>query len=61
MLTPNQKRIVMTKYKTVAKNFPLLLSSDPVARYYGALPGTMMRITRKSPTAGEYVLYRVVV
>lgn len=61
VLTPIQKKAVMTKYKTVAKHFPMLLSSDPVVRYYGALPGTMMRITRKSPTAGEYVLYRVVV
>lgn len=61
VLTPDQKRAVLLKYKTGAKHFPMLLSSDPVARYYGALPGTMMRITRKSPTAGEYVLYRVVV
>lgn len=61
VLTPDQKRAVISKYKTGAKHFPMLLSSDPVARYYGAMPGTMMRITRKSPTAGEYVLYRVVV
>jgi DNA-directed RNA polymerase I, II, and III subunit RPABC1 len=61
VLTPIQKKAVMTQYKTVAKHFPMVLSSDPVVRYYGALPGTMMRITRKSPTAGEYVLYRVVV
>lgn len=61
VLTPTEKKTVLTKYKTMAKNFPMLLSSDPVARYYGALPGTMIRITRKSPTAGEYTLYRVVV
>ena len=43
------------------KHFPLMLSSDPVARYHGLLPGAMVKITRPSPTAGECVLYRVVV
>lgn len=62
ILTNNEKRQIMRYYKTTSsKHFPLMLSSDPVARYYGLLPGTMVRITRKSPTAGEYVLYRVVV
>lgn len=60
-LSAEEKAAVLRKYKTPLKHFPLMLSGDPVARYYGALPGTMMRITRASPTAGEYVLYRVVV
>lgn len=61
ILSSSEKQAIMTLYKTKAKHFPILLSSDPVARYYGALPGMMMRITRKSPTAGEYILYRVIV
>lgn len=61
VLTSDEKRAIMRQYKASLKQFPLLLSSDPIARYYGLLPGAMVRITRKSPTAGEYVLYRVVV
>lgn len=61
ILSPEERKDTLKKYRTTLKHFPMMLSSDPVARYYGALPGTMMRITRKSPTAGEYILYRVVV
>ena len=60
ILSPEEKATVMSRYKTGIRHFPLMLSTDPVARYYGALPGTMMRITRDSPTAGKYTLYRVV-
>lgn len=60
MLSPEEKATVVRAYKTALRHFPLMLSTDPVARYYGALPGTMMRITRHSPTAGKYTLYRVV-
>lgn len=61
VLSPEEKRAVVKKYRTAMKHFPLMLASDPVARYYGLLPGAMVRITRPSPTAGEYTLYRVVV
>ena len=61
VLTPEEKRNIVKRYRTQMKHFPLMLSSDPVARYYGLLPGAMVKITRPSPTAGECVLYRVVV
>jgi DNA-directed RNA polymerase I, II, and III subunit RPABC1 len=61
VLSTKDRNELIRQYRTTLKHFPLMLSSDPVARYYGALPGTMMKITRKSPTAGEYVLYRVVI
>ena len=34
---------------------------DPVARMLGLLPGDIVKVTRPSPTAGEYVGYRVCV
>lgn len=37
---------------------PSILESDAMARYIGARPGDVVRIERKSPTAGETLFYR---
>ncbi len=38
--------------------FPIILRTDPVARYFGLRSGQLVRITRVSPSAAEYVAYR---
>ena len=40
---------------------PWIRSSDPLARAIGARPGNVIRIIRKSDTAGEFVTYGFVV
>ncbi len=40
---------------------PWIRASDPLVRIIGAKPGDIIRIVRKSPTAGEVVVYRIVV
>jgi len=60
ILTTGEKLAVLKKYKCESTKFPTMLSSDPVSRYYGLKPGTMVKITRPSPTSGEYTLYRLV-
>jgi DNA-directed RNA polymerase subunit H len=42
------------------EQLPYLKASDPVAREIGAKPGDLVRIIRKSPTAGRVVVYRYV-
>ena len=47
-----------------AKNklqFPYILKNDPMAKYLYAKSGNLVKITRCSPTSGEYVMYRTVV
>lgn len=38
--------------------FPWILKNDPIAKYFNGKTGNLFRITRSSPTAGEYVEYR---
>jgi len=50
---------ILQHYNIKSRNFfPLILRNDPVARYFNAKPGNLMRITRPSPTSGTYIFYR---
>lgn len=37
---------------------PIILKTDPMAKYLYAKPGNLVRITRYSPTSGEHIVYR---
>lgn len=50
---------IVKQYNVKSKHyFPILLKSDPVARYYGMKSGSLVKVTRVSPSSGEYVVYR---
>ena len=58
------KEIEDIKTKYLLKNLyqlPLILNTDPVCKYLDIKSGSIVKITRPSPTAGEYILYRYVV
>lgn len=50
---------VMARYKLKTRfQLPVILSTDPIARYLALKHGQLVRITRPSPSSGTYVLYR---
>jgi|TARA_B110000261_G_scaffold163721_1_gene210559 DNA-directed RNA polymerase subunit H (RpoH/RPB5) len=59
VLPLNEKATLLSRFKIT--QLPVILSSDPVCRYYGCLPGNIMEITRESETCDLYTLYRLVV
>lgn len=38
--------------------FPIILKTDPMARYLNVQSGDLVKVTRVSPSAGETILYR---
>ena len=52
---------VLEKYHCKPTELPLILVNDPAIMRLGVKPGDMIKITRKSATAGESLYYRYVV
>lgn len=61
ILTPEEREKVLAQYKIKPYQLPQIKVSDPAAKAIGAKPGDILRIIRKSPTAGEHIAYRYVV
>ena len=47
--------------KFAENDFAKIHSTDPMARYIGAVPGDIIKITRPSTTAGKNIFYRKVI
>jgi len=52
---------VMKKYNAKPSQLPYIMTSDKAIEDLDVRPGDIIKITRKSPTAGESVYYRYVV
>lgn len=61
LLTAEEKEELFTRYKLKENQLMKMLATDPVARYYGYKRGQVIKIIRKSDTAGRYVTHRLVV
>ncbi|MEM5812814.1 MAG: DNA-directed RNA polymerase subunit H [Candidatus Aenigmatarchaeota archaeon] len=61
ILSKEEEEELLKKYNTTKKHLPKILATDPIVKLIGAKKGDIIRITRKSPIAGEYYYYRVVV
>jgi len=56
-----EKAQIFEKYHVSSKEMPKILRTDSAIKEMDAKPGDLIKITRKSPTAGESLFYRVVV
>jgi DNA-directed RNA polymerase subunit H len=61
ILTKEEREKTLTQYKVQPYQLPQIKASDPAVKAIGAKPGDILRIIRKSPTAGEHMAYRYVV
>jgi len=61
LLTTEEKEELFARYKLKENQLMKMLATDPVARYYGYKRGQVIKIIRKSDTAGRYVTHRLVV
>ena len=59
-LSEKEKNQLFEKYHITSKEMPKILKTDASLRELDAKPGDTIKITRKSPTAGESIFYRVV-
>ena len=61
IMTRKDAEEVLEKYHCKTTDLPLIFANDPAIIGLGVKPGDMIKITRKSATAGESLYYRYVV
>mmetsp|Transcript_18572 Transcript_18572/g.44642 ORF Transcript_18572/g.44642 Transcript_18572/m.44642 type:complete len:241 (+) Transcript_18572:165-887(+) len=59
LMTPVEKRKLLSKYKVTQEQLPRIMLTDPVAKYLGLKRGDVVEVIRESETAGRYTTYRV--
>ena len=61
ILSKEEEKEVLDKFKIKPENLPKILINDPVVKAIGAKEGNILKIVRKSKTAGTSLYYRIVV
>jgi len=61
IISKNEADEVLEKFNCKPSELPLIFVTDPAIVGLGVKPGDMIKITRKSSTAGESLYYRYVV
>ena len=61
LLNDNEKEALLKSYGIVLRQLPRMLASDAMAKLLNEKVGDVIKIIRKSETAGETEYYRVVV
>ncbi|CAJ1959001.1 unnamed protein product [Sphenostylis stenocarpa] len=61
ILSDEEKKALLTKYKLDEKQLPYMLKTDVIARYYAWEKGEVVKITHTGPMVDSHVTYRYVV
>ncbi len=61
IMPKEEVEVLLVNLKLTVQNLPKILEADKVVESIGAKAGDVLKITRKSPTAGTSLYYRLVV
>ena len=61
LLSDEEARRLFEVYNIIPEQLPKILASDPAAMAVGAKANQVVRVKRKSKTAGESIAYRLVI
>jgi len=59
LLNQEEADQMLKQYQSTRAQLPKLLTTDPVAKYYGMKAGDVCKIIRQSPMTGESYYYRI--
>ena len=60
-ISEKEKQELLKRYNITTKELPKILIEDPAIKNLEVKIGDVVKILRKSPTAGEFVFYRCVI
>ena len=60
-LSEKEKQELIEKYNVRMRELPKILKNDPAIKHLNVKNGDIIKIIRKSPTAGESIFYRGVI